>query len=325
MGVWDEHKEVLAVSVWWEDFTPLEYARLAKVDPGQAVESTRVLCEAHLLSHRRNHTTYAGVVVLVEGCFAERSCQVDRLLALGCQVGWRLAGDTVWLADRQPERLHESARRLKLAKGDEVKTWGEEIPRVEVRGQGKWANVQEQGVTLAELPWDLDARWDIRTKPGQLRVVPPTLATNLREGVERSRGQHEGVYLWYRVGEFYEAYQEQAEELSTLLELTLTTREVQEGVRWPMVGVPYHALDTYLHRLTAKGHDTALVDLQPFLTTEEVQVRQLLPLPGQGQAVGVDFLQQTSNLSLPEVQAALVTLELKGQAKRLPGNLFLRR
>lgn len=54
--------------------------------------------------------------------------------------------------------------------------------------------------------------------------------------------------LLFRLGDFYEEFFEDAEKVSSVLELTLTRRQ-----GYPMCGFPYHALDTYLPRLVAAG------------------------------------------------------------------------
>ena len=61
--------------------------------------------------------------------------------------------------------------------------------------------------------------------------------------------------LLFRLGDFYEEFFEDAEKVSTALELTLTKRQ---GI--PMCGFPYHALDTYLPRLVAAGLKVAFAN-----------------------------------------------------------------
>jgi DNA mismatch repair protein MutS len=69
------------------------------------------------------------------------------------------------------------------------------------------------------------------------------------------------VVLLMRVGDFYEAYGEDAETIARELEITLTGREVAGmSDRMPMAGVPFHALDRYLARLVQKGFKVAICD-----------------------------------------------------------------
>jgi len=69
------------------------------------------------------------------------------------------------------------------------------------------------------------------------------------------------IVLLMRVGDFFEAYGQDAELISSELEITLTGREdKQAGQRIPMAGVPHHAVERYIARLIARGHKVALCD-----------------------------------------------------------------
>jgi len=69
------------------------------------------------------------------------------------------------------------------------------------------------------------------------------------------------IVLLMRVGDFFEAYGEDAEIISRELEITLTGREdKQAGARIPMAGVPHHAVERYIARLIARGFKVALCD-----------------------------------------------------------------
>lgn len=66
--------------------------------------------------------------------------------------------------------------------------------------------------------------------------------------------------IFFRLGDFYEMFFDDAVLVSRELELTLTGRDCGEGKRAPMCGVPYHAVDTYLGRLVAKGYKVAICE-----------------------------------------------------------------
>ena len=74
--------------------------------------------------------------------------------------------------------------------------------------------------------------------------------------------QHEDAILLCRVGDFYEAFFEDAELISRLLEIALTARshKNQKTPPPPMAGIPHHALDSYLYKLVAAGHKVAILD-----------------------------------------------------------------
>ncbi|HEY9855686.1 MAG TPA: DNA mismatch repair protein MutS [Stenomitos sp.] len=72
--------------------------------------------------------------------------------------------------------------------------------------------------------------------------------------------QHPDVLLFYRMGDFYELFFDDAVLASRELELTLTSREGGGGDRIPMAGVPHHALDNYLARLIERGYRVAICE-----------------------------------------------------------------
>ncbi len=71
---------------------------------------------------------------------------------------------------------------------------------------------------------------------------------------------HKDAVLFFRLGDFYEMFFEDAVEMSRELELTLTGRDCGLSERAPMCGVPYHALDVYIAKLVAKGYKVAICE-----------------------------------------------------------------
>src|SRR5579864_4749050 len=78
----------------------------------------------------------------------------------------------------------------------------------------------------------------------------------------RIKSQHPDVLLFYRMGDFYELFYEDARRAAALLDITLTARGQSAGAPIPMAGVPYHALDSYLARLVRKGECVAICEQQ---------------------------------------------------------------
>ena len=70
--------------------------------------------------------------------------------------------------------------------------------------------------------------------------------------------QNPDAVILFRMGNFYQTFEEDAEKASNVLGITLTKRN--DGVR--MAGFPFHALDTYLPRLIRCGNRVAIVDKQ---------------------------------------------------------------
>jgi DNA mismatch repair protein MutS len=66
--------------------------------------------------------------------------------------------------------------------------------------------------------------------------------------------------LLFRLGDFYETFEDDAETASRLLDIVLTSREMGKGVRVPMAGIPHHAADGHIARLVAAGHKVAICE-----------------------------------------------------------------
>jgi len=76
----------------------------------------------------------------------------------------------------------------------------------------------------------------------------------------RIKAEHPGALLFYRMGDFYELFFDDARRASRLIDITLTSRGQSAGEPIPMAGVPYHSLDTYLSRLVRKGESVAICE-----------------------------------------------------------------
>src|SRR5258707_12439502 len=96
----------------------------------------------------------------------------------------------------------------------------------------------------------------MQTTSGESSIIPKT---PLMQQYFTARGEHPGVILLMRVGDFYEAYGEDAETIAKALNITLTGRE-DGGTRVSMAGGPHHATERYVARLIRKGFRVALMD-----------------------------------------------------------------
>ncbi len=74
------------------------------------------------------------------------------------------------------------------------------------------------------------------------------------------KAQHPGLLLFYRMGDFYELFFEDAEKAARLLDITLTTRGQSAGTPIKMCGVPYHSLEPYLARLVKLGESVVICE-----------------------------------------------------------------
>ncbi|MGC1730109.1 MAG: DNA mismatch repair protein MutS [Steroidobacteraceae bacterium] len=78
----------------------------------------------------------------------------------------------------------------------------------------------------------------------------------------RIKSQHPDILLFYRMGDFYELFYDDARRAAALLDITLTSRGQSAGEPIPMAGVPFHAVDTYLARLVRRGESVAICEQQ---------------------------------------------------------------
>jgi len=75
-----------------------------------------------------------------------------------------------------------------------------------------------------------------------------------------TKEQYKDAILFFRLGDFYEMFYDDAKLVSKELELTLTGRDCGDKERAPMCGVPFHSADTYIAKLIAKGYKVAICE-----------------------------------------------------------------
>ena len=76
----------------------------------------------------------------------------------------------------------------------------------------------------------------------------------------QTKNEYKDCILFYRLGDFYEMFFEDAQIASKELELTLTGKSCGQEERAPMCGIPFHAVDSYLNRLVNKGYKVAICE-----------------------------------------------------------------
>ena len=74
------------------------------------------------------------------------------------------------------------------------------------------------------------------------------------------KARHPDAIIFYRMGDFYELFFEDAERAAPLLDITLTTRDRGKPDAVPMCGVPVHSADGYVKRLADLGHRVAICE-----------------------------------------------------------------
>src|SRR4026208_1961208 len=76
----------------------------------------------------------------------------------------------------------------------------------------------------------------------------------------RIKGEHPDILVFYRMGDFYELFYDDAEKASRLIDLTLTSRGTSAGMPVKMAGVPVHSVEQYLAKLVKLGQSVAIAE-----------------------------------------------------------------
>src|SRR4030043_1027686 len=84
--------------------------------------------------------------------------------------------------------------------------------------------------------------------------------TPIRQQYLRIKRKYPQAIVLFRLGDFYETFDEDAKTTSRELEIVLTSREMGKGNKVPMAGIPYHAIDNYLARLINRGYKVAICE-----------------------------------------------------------------
>ena len=84
--------------------------------------------------------------------------------------------------------------------------------------------------------------------------------TPLRQQYLEIKKKYPDAIVFFRLGDFYETFDDDARKTSEALDIVLTSRPVAKGVRVPMAGIPFHAVDNYLGRLIEKGYHVAICE-----------------------------------------------------------------
>jgi DNA mismatch repair protein MutS len=84
--------------------------------------------------------------------------------------------------------------------------------------------------------------------------------TPVRQQYLETKRQYPDAILFFRLGDFYETFDEDAETVSRELDIVLTSRPIGKGQRAPLAGIPYHAVENYLARLIEKGYHVAIAE-----------------------------------------------------------------
>ncbi|PWH16160.1 MAG: DNA mismatch repair protein MutS [Anaerolineae bacterium] len=113
--------------------------------------------------------------------------------------------------------------------------------------------------------------------------------------------QYPHAILFFRLGDFYETFDGDAEITSRELDIVLTSRSVAKGVRVPMAGIPYHAVDNYLARLIEKGYHVAICEQIGDQPNRGLFQRQVVRVVTPGTVIEPNLLPSRANNYLASV------------------------
>ncbi|MCI1929673.1 MAG: DNA mismatch repair protein MutS [Lactobacillus delbrueckii] len=130
--------------------------------------------------------------------------------------------------------------------------------------------------------------------------MPRKATTPMMEQYYQIKDQYPDAFLFYRVGDFYELYEDDAIKGSQILELTLTHRSNKSENQIPMAGVPHMAVDSYVNTLVEKGYKVAICEqLEDPKKAKGMVKRGIIQLvtPGTKMAKGPDDSQESNYLT----------------------------
>lgn len=120
--------------------------------------------------------------------------------------------------------------------------------------------------------------------------------TPLMDQYRRAKREHPDAFLFFRLGDFYEMFFDDAITGASLLGLTLTSRNKQDPQPIPMCGVPWHQRDAYVARLLKLGHKVAMCEqLEEASQAKGLVARGVTEVLTPGSVVGETFLDPAAN------------------------------
>ena len=122
------------------------------------------------------------------------------------------------------------------------------------------------------------------------------MTTPARRQYLRIKKEHQDEVLLFRMGDFYETFDDDARVISRELEIALTSREMGRGQRIPLAGIPYHALEPYLAKLIKKGYRVAICEqVSDPATSRGLVDREVVRVVTPGTVIEDSLLEQKSN------------------------------
>ena len=128
------------------------------------------------------------------------------------------------------------------------------------------------------------------------------MVTPVRRQYLKIKHSYPDALVLFRLGDFYETFDDDAQLAARELEITLTSRSLGKNLKVPMAGIPAHALESYLARLIKKGHKVAICEqLTDPATTRGLVERDVVRVVTPGTVVETGLLEQKANNYLAAV------------------------
>src|SRR3989304_1870303 len=120
--------------------------------------------------------------------------------------------------------------------------------------------------------------------------------TPLLRQYQEIKNNHRDAILFFRMGDFYEMFFDDAVTASKILEIALTTRDKRNDNPIPMCGIPYHAVDSYLPKLIRSGHKVAICEqMEDPATAKGIVRREVVRIVSPGTILDGNLLESREN------------------------------
>lgn len=121
------------------------------------------------------------------------------------------------------------------------------------------------------------------------------MTTPVRRQYLRIKKRFPDAVVLFRLGDFYETFDDDAKLVSEVCDIVLTSRPVGKGERVPLAGVPYHAVETYLAKLISAGHKVAIVEQVEQPESRGLMGREVVRVVTPGTVVEPTLLEEKRN------------------------------
>lgn len=123
-----------------------------------------------------------------------------------------------------------------------------------------------------------------------------SVLTPMMQQYMETKQQYKDCILFYRLGDFYEMFFDDALVASRELEITLTGKDCGQEERAPMCGIPYHAVDGYLNKLVARGYKVAICEqVEDPKVAKGIVKREVIRIVTPGTNLNTQALDETKN------------------------------